>query len=168
MAETLNDLITNLDAMGAGRAKVVVWAHNTHLGDARVTEMGEEGELNVGQLLRQRHDRSSVLVGFTTYTGQVMAASKWGESGERMSVRPALPGSYSALFHETGIPSFLLLLRDGGKLQEELARPHLERAIGVVYLPRTERQSHYFRARISKQFDAVIHFDVTRAVEPLK
>jgi erythromycin esterase-like protein len=167
MAETLNSLLEHFDSLGGAPTKVVVWAHNTHQGDARGTEMSEEGELNVGQLMRQRHGDRSILVGFTTYTGEVMAASAWGRRGERMKVRPALPESYSALFHETGIPNFLLPLRDGGRIGEELARPRLERAIGVVYVPRTEWQTHYFRAQLSKQFDAVIHLDVTSAIEPL-
>ena len=165
MAETLDSL---LDHFNSPPPKVVVWAHNTHQGDARATEMGEGGELNVGQLMRQRHDGRTVLIGFTTYTGEVMAASAWGRKGERVKVRPALPESYAALFHETGKGNFMLRLRDGGKIQKELGRPRLERAIGVVYAPRTERQSHYFHARLSEQFDAVIHLDQTRAVEPLK
>lgn len=167
MAETLDELVKYLEPNGGERAKVVVWAHNTHQGDARMTERASAGEWNVGQLMRQRHHRDAVLVGFTTYTGKVRAASEWGGYDERKRVRPALAGSYSALFHETGIPNFLLRLRDGGRVAEELSRYRLERAIGVIYLPRTERQSHYFLARLSKQFDVVIHFDVTSAVEPL-
>ena len=117
--------------------------------------------------MRQRHGRGSVLVGFTTYMGEVRAAREWGGGGERRTVRPALAGSYAALFHETGIPNFLLLLRDNPKLTAEFGQPRLERAIGVIYLRHTERRSHYFRARLSRQFDAVIHLDVTGAVEPL-
>ena len=117
--------------------------------------------------MRQRHDGSSILVGFTTYTGTVLAAKEWGEPGSVRRVNPALPGSYSALFHAAGSGNFLLTLRGGGALADALAQPRLERAIGVVYLPQAERQSHYFKARLSKQFDAVLHFDVTRAVEPL-
>ena len=132
-----------------------------------MTEMGEAGELNVGHLMRQAYDGNSVLVGFTTYTGEVTAASEWGEKGEKMKVRPGVAGSYSNLFHETGVPNFLLIFRGNEQLTQELARPRLERAIGVIYKPETERRSHYFNARISKQFDAVIHFDVTTAVNPL-
>jgi erythromycin esterase-like protein len=167
MAETLEALSRFLDAAGGTKSKIAVWAHNTHQGDARMTEMGEAGELNVGHLMRQSHDGDSVLVGFTTYSGEVIAASEWGEKGERMKVRPAISRSYSRLFHETGIPNFLLIFRGNEQLTQELARPRLERAIGVIYKPETERQSHYFDARISKQFDAVIHFDVTNAVKPL-
>ncbi|HEV2765480.1 MAG TPA: erythromycin esterase family protein, partial [Pyrinomonadaceae bacterium] len=168
MAETLHCLSEYLDALGPGKAKVVVWAHNTHQGDARMTEMGEQGELNVGHLMRQSQDGASVLVGFTTYTGEVRAASEWGGQDRVMKVRPALAESYSALFHAAGVPNFLLVLRGGGPLAEALATPRLERAIGVIYLPATERQSHYFDARLSRQFDAVVHLDATTAVTPLR
>ncbi|HLM61189.1 MAG TPA: erythromycin esterase family protein, partial [Pyrinomonadaceae bacterium] len=114
-----------------------------------------------------RHGKDSVLIGFTTYTGYVRAARQWGGYDERRRVRPALEGSYSALFHKTGVPNFLLILRQAGTVSEALGTDRLERAIGVVYLPQTERQSHYFHARLSKQFDAVIHFDVTSAVARL-
>jgi erythromycin esterase-like protein len=167
MAETLQEISRYEETVGRKPAKVVVWAHNTHQGDARMTEMGEAGELNVGHLMRKLHEDASVLVGFTTYTGEVRAASEWGAHGRKMKVRPALPNSYSSLFHGAGVPNFLLILRGGGDVADALARPHLERAIGVVYLPHSERRSHYFEARLSKQFDAVIHFDVTRAVETL-
>jgi erythromycin esterase-like protein len=109
-----------------------------------------------------------VLVGFTTYTGTVIAASAWGGQGESRDVRPALRESYSALFHQASIPDFLLRLRDGGEVAAALSQPRLERAIGVIYRPETERMSHYFRVRLPDQFDAVLHFDETRAVEPLE
>ncbi|MGH2545034.1 MAG: erythromycin esterase family protein, partial [Ardenticatenaceae bacterium] len=149
-------------------AKFVVWEHNSHLGDARATEMGQLGEWNVGQLVRQRYGRAAVLTGFTTFTGSVTAASGWDGPAERKWVRPALSGSYEALFHEVEYPNFLLRLRDGGEVAERLREPRLERAIGVIYLPETERASHYFRARLADQFDAVLHYDETRAVEPLE
>ncbi len=172
MAETLDALVAHLDREG-GRAKVVLWAHNSHLGDARATEMGEGGEWNVGQLVRERYDADAVLVGFSTYTGTVTAADDWDEPPKRKRVRPALPGSYEALFHEVGhevgLPDFLLPLRGGDdKVVEGLRAPRLERAIGVIYRPETERFSHYFHARLSEQFDALLHFDETRAVEPLE
>jgi erythromycin esterase-like protein len=167
MAETLDHLVGHLINQGQ-EARVAVWEHNSHLGDARATYMGDYGELNVGQLVRQRYGRESVLVGFTTYTGTVTAASDWDEPSERKRVRPALAGSYEALFHETGAGDFLLNLRDGGRVSKALGGPRLERAIGVIYLPRTERQSHYFDARLPEQFDAVIHLDETRALEPLE
>ncbi|HLM02560.1 MAG TPA: erythromycin esterase family protein [Pyrinomonadaceae bacterium] len=167
MSETLLALARYLDALGDTKSKLVVWAHNTHQGDARMTEMGEAGELNVGHLMRQATGESSILVGFTTYTGKVTAAAQWGAEGRTMQVRPALEGSYSKLFHDAVGGNFLLIFRGNEPLAEELARTRLERAIGVVYLPKTERQSHYFEARMSRQFDAVIHFDVTSAVKPL-
>ena len=165
MFETLNELLMHLDS---GRAKVIIWAHNSHLGDARATAMSERGELNVGQLVRERHGRDCVLVGFTTYAGTVTAASEWDAPAERKRVRPALEGSYEALFHGVGVPRFLLTLRDAGPVAELLRRPRLERAIGVIYLPATERMSHYFRARLSEQFDCVLHFNETRALQPLE
>ena len=167
MAETLDALVAHLEAQGP-RPKVVVWAHNSHLGDARATQMGEAGELNLGQLVRQRYGPEAVLIGFTTHRGTVTAASTWGGPAEHKRVRPALPDSYEALFHDLGLPRFSLILRDGGKALRELRQPRLERAIGVIYLPESERTSHYFSARLADQFDAVLHFDETRAVEPLE
>jgi erythromycin esterase-like protein len=167
MAETLEALIPFLEEDGR-TARIVVWAHNSHLGDARATEMGEAGELNVGQLVRERHGPEAFLVGFTTYQGTVTAASEWDAPAERKRVRPGMPGSYEAIFHEAGLPRFLLMLSPRGKAADALLDPRLERAIGVIYLPETERRSHYFYARMPAQFDAVLHFDETRAVEPLE
>src|SRR5437660_1962950 len=166
MAETLDALAAHLEGRGR-KAKIVLWEHNSHLGDARATEIGEGGEFNVGQLVRERYPGQSVLVGFTTHHGTVTAASNWDSPAERKRVRPALPGSYEALFHELGIGRFMLGLRSGAPM-EGLRGPRLERAIGVIYRPETERISHYFHARLSDQFDAVLHFDETRAVEPLE
>ncbi len=167
MAGTLDALARHLDRHG-GRSKIVVWAHNSHLGDARATEMGDDGELNVGQLVRERWNDEAVLVGFSTYSGSVTAATDWGDPPERKRVRPALEGSYEALLHEVGIPNFLLALRGADGIADQLRAPRLERAIGVVYRPETERLSHYFHARLPDQFDAVIHFDETCAVTPLE
>lgn len=167
MAETLELLVDHL-SRHYGTAKIVVWEHNSHLGDARATEMGQRGELNVGQLVRERHEHDSRLIAFSTYTGTVTAASDWGGPAERKRVRPALSESYEALFHEVGLPQFLLLLQERGRVRDELEDPRLERAIGVIYRPETERLSHYFQARIPDQFDVVLHFDETTAVEPLE
>jgi len=167
MADTIEELLRFLDEPGR-RSRVIVWAHNSHLGDARATEMGERGELNVGQLMRERFGQDVASIGFTTHTGTVTAASDWDEPPERKNVRPSLPGSYERLFHDTGIPRFLLPLRDDAALARALAPPRLERAIGVVYRPDTERGSHYFHARLSRQFDFVLHFDRTTALEPLE
>jgi erythromycin esterase-like protein len=167
MAQTLQELMTFLDRTRPG-ARIVVWAHNSHLGDARATEMGERGELNVGQLVRDHHGARAVLVGFTTYTGTVTAASDWDGPAHRKHVRPALAGSYERLLHDVHIPRFLLPLRTDLELASALAAPRLERAIGVLYLPESERASHYFHARLPEQFDFVLHFDETRAIEPLE
>jgi erythromycin esterase-like protein/predicted phosphoribosyltransferase len=167
MAETLDELAGYLGRRG-GRAKIAVWEHNSHLGDARATEMGQRGELNVGQLAREKHGSDAVLVGFSTYCGTVTAASDWGGLAERKRVRPALAGSYETLFHMARPERFLLIMDDDEVTARQLSAPRLERAIGVIYRPDTERQSHYFRARLADQFDAVIHIDETSAVEPLE
>jgi erythromycin esterase-like protein len=165
MSETLHELVAFLGRT-VTRPRVVVWAHNSHLGDARATEMGQGGELNVGQLVRERFGNEAVLVGFTTHSGTVTAASEWDGPAHRRHVRPSLPGSYERLFHETGIVRFLLPFRTDRALAAALTDPRLERAIGVIYVPETERRSHYFHARLPEQFDFVLHFDETRAVEP--
>jgi erythromycin esterase-like protein len=167
MAETVDALIAYLRRSGR-EPKIVLWAHNSHLGDARATEMGARGELNVGQLLRQKYGNQTVLVGFTTYTGTVTAAHEWDEPGERKRVNPSLPDSYELGFHETGIARFFVSLGDESRESALLSQPRLERAIGVIYRPETERLSHYFRAKIREQFDGVFHFDETRALEPLE
>ena len=167
MAETIDALVSYLEREDR-EPKIVVWAHNSHLGDARATEMGRQGELNVGQLVRQKYGDSAVLVGFTTYTGTVTAATNWDELGERKRVRPALPESYESAFHDTGIPDFFLDLQNGAGDAKLFREDRLERAIGVIYRPESERVSHYFHASMRDQFDAVYHFDQTRAVEPLE
>jgi erythromycin esterase-like protein len=162
MSETLAWLRQNWP-----EAKIVVWAHNSHLGDARATEMSALGEHNVGQLMRERFGEDVFLIGFTTYSGEVTAASQWDAPAERKIVRSALQGSYEALFHQTGIPAFLLSLRDSGVMRA-LNKPLLERAIGVIYRPETERLSHYFHSQMAGQFDAVIHLDRTKALIPFE
>ena len=149
-------------------AKIVVWAHNSHVGDARATELGSQGELDIGQLVRERHPGSCRLLGFTTYTGTVTAASDWGGPAERKWVRPALPDSVEELFHDAGEKGFMLSFGHAPQAAQALRSARAERAIGVIYRPATERQSHYFRSRVADQFDAVIHIEETRAVEPLE
>jgi erythromycin esterase-like protein len=163
MMETLESLLKH----GGANSKAVVWAHNSHLGDARATQMASSGELNLGQLIRERFGDASFLIGLTTHDGTVTAARNWDDPAERRRVRPSLPGSYEHLFHETGLSKFLLLLREGSS-RDVLATERLERAIGVIYRPETERTSHYFRARLAQQFDAVFHIDRTSALEPLE
>jgi erythromycin esterase-like protein len=167
MARTVEELLKYLDRLHPD-TKMVIWAHNSHLGDARATEMGRGGELNVGQLLRQTHGPDAFNVGFTTHTGTVTAADNWDEPADFKDVNPSLPGSYERLFHDTRLPGFLLLPRQDRSLAAALNEPRLERAIGVIYRPQSERISHYFNAHLADQFDAVIHFDRSRAVEPLE
>jgi erythromycin esterase-like protein len=166
MAETLEALLQHLGSRGVREPRVAVWAHNSHLGDARATEMAEAGELNLGQLARQRWGAAVFNLGMTTHTGTVTAASDWDRPVERKRVRPALPSSVEAIFHGTGMPSFALDLRRDA-VREAFGEPHLSRAIGVIYHPATERVSHYFHTRLSDQFDAVVHVDETTAVEAL-
>ncbi|MFD8496072.1 erythromycin esterase family protein [Amycolatopsis sp. NPDC059657] len=167
MADTLDALAEHLGRRDE-QVKIVVWAHNSHLGDARAGEPGVRGELNLGQLVRERHPGECRSIGFTTYTGTVTAAADWNKPAERRHVQPALPGSVEELFHRTGGAEFMLRFDTEPEAAAVLRSAWLERAIGVVYRPLTERQSHYFRTRPSDQFDAVIHLDETRAVEPLE
>lgn len=160
MAETIDHLVGHLGP----ETKLVVWEHNSHLGDARFTEMGQQGELNVGQLVRERYGDAAMLIGFSTYSGTVTAATEWDGPAETKRVRPGLPGSYEELLHEAGGDAWYLLFRPNPELTNFLAEPRLQRAIGVVYRPETERQSHYFHAALSHQFDAMIHIDETVAV----
>jgi len=168
MADTLDALASHLSRRRGAPAKIVVWAHNSHLGDAGATETSARGELNVGQLVRERHPGDCRLVGFTTYTGTVTAASDWDGPAERKQMRPALADSVEELLHEVGEKDFLLRFGAAPRSADALRSGRLERAIGVIYRPETERQSHYFRARVADQFDAVIHVDETRALEPLE
>jgi erythromycin esterase-like protein len=168
MTEMLENLDAHITQKLNSPAKIVVWAHNSHLGDARATEMGEQNELNVGQLMRQVYPDEVVLVGFTTHHGYVTAASEWGAPAESKQVRPALDGSYEHAFHQTALGRFILPIKNDDRLQEQLSKPQLERAIGVIYQPETERQSHYFYANLAQQFDVVIHIDETSALKPLE
>lgn len=166
MEETLQALDRHLGARGTP-PRMAVWAHNSHLGDAGATEMGERGEWNLGQLVRDRHDDDAVLVGMSTHHGWVTAASNWDEPAQRKQVRPGLPGSWEDLLHQAGAGRFLLNLRDNPALHELAAPLRLQRAIGVIYRPETERQSHYFHTHLAEQFDVLIHIDDTGALEPL-
>ena len=166
MVETLEAVVAHLERDGAP-ARLCVWAHNSHLGDARATEMGRRGELNVGQLVRERFGDAACLVGFTTYAGTVTAAHDWDEPAGRRTVRPGLSDSIEALFHRFGDPRFLVDLRHPS-VRADRTTARLERAIGVIYRPETERQSHYFHVDLPRQFDVVIHYDETRALEPLE
>jgi erythromycin esterase-like protein len=168
MAETLEALSQHLSRTGVRPARIVVWEHNSHIGDARATEVGRQGEWNLGQLAREKHGRDAVLIGFSTYRGTVTAASEWDGPAQRKRVRPALAGSYERAFHDTGLSKFILPLHDKVLAAQPQFAHRLERAIGVIYLPSSERQSHYFYADLANQYDAILHFDETRAVEPLE
>jgi erythromycin esterase-like protein len=162
MAETLDGLFDYLDQPRLP-AKVVVWAHNSHVGDARHTEMGWSGQLTLGQLARERYGRDAFLVGLTTYEGTVTAASDWGAPAAVKRVVPGREDAYEGQLHDAGLRRDLLLFETG----QEVDRRRLERAVGVIYRPETERQSHYFQAELAGQFDAVAHLDRTRALWPL-
>ena len=166
MMETLQALLEHV-RQTSGDARAVIWAHNSHLGDARATQMGAMGELNLGQLVRESYRDAAHLIGFTTHTGTVTAASNWDEPAARKRVQPSLPGSYERLFHDVGVSQFAILMR-GTNVREALQATRLERAIGVIYRPDSERLSHYFQARLADQFDAVLHIDETHALEPLE
>jgi erythromycin esterase-like protein len=157
-----------LQVYGPG-SRGVVWAHNSHLGDASATAMSARGEHNVGQLARQAHGRDAFLLGFGTHTGTVAAASDWGRPMEVMTVRPSHPRSYEHLAHRSGVRNFLLPLRQprDETLRQRLADERMQRAIGVIYRPDSELQSHYFTASLPRQFDEWIWFDETTAVTPL-
>jgi erythromycin esterase-like protein len=168
MAENVEDIAAHLQAVSGRPGKVVMWSHNTHSGDARATFAANRGELNLGQLMRQRHGQEAFLVGFFSHEGTVLAAPEWDQPGRVYDMRPATPGSYSALFRQLGKPAFSLLIRGNAEAARLLKGPMLERAIGVVYLPQSERMSHYFDASLAEQFDAAIYFDQSKAVTPLR
>jgi erythromycin esterase-like protein len=165
MFETLKNLLA---FHGAG-SKAVVWAHNSHVGNAGATEMAVRGEYNIGQLCRREFGDQAYLIGFGTHSGTVAAASEWGGPMEIKTVRPASPNSYEQLCHATGLARFMLGLRGRGDLRGPtgLGKEPLERAIGVIYRPETEMASHYFRANLPQQFDEYVWFDNTHAVTPL-
>jgi erythromycin esterase-like protein len=168
MAETLEDLAQYIEKKRGRPAKIVVWAHNSHIGDARATEMIERDELNLGQIMREKYDQETLLIGFSTYQGTVTAASDWDAPEECKIVLPAMKGSIENIFHHTGIDKFILPFRHNTELTAALNHPYLQRFIGVIYRPQTEYLSHYYHALIAQQFDAVIYIDQTSAVKPLE
>ncbi len=167
MFETLEALRAYLARQLGRPAGVVVWAHNSHIGNAAATDMSRRGEFNIGQLARERYAQDALLVGFSTAVGEVTAASDWDAPAERKRVRPPLEGSYEKLFHDVSHADFLLDLRGRNQITELLMEPRIQRAIGVIYRPETERQSHYFYSSLPKQYDFIIHYDETSALEPL-
>jgi erythromycin esterase-like protein len=167
MVETLDNIIDHLETHHGKPAKIIIWAHNSHVGDARATEMGSKGEINIGQLVREKYPESTYNIGFSTYEGTVLAAKDWDSPGKVEKINPGLEGSFEELFHALPHKRFLLTLRGNKELEHYLKLPRLQRAIGVVYAPTTERYSHYFFTRLPYQFDSIIHIDTTHAVKPL-
>ena len=163
MFETLSQLLNHHGA----NSKAVVWAHNSHIGDASATEMSRRGEYNIGQLCRRDFGSDCFSIGFGTNDGTVAAASNWDGNMEVMNVRPAHAQSYERLFHLTNAPGLMLSLQEETELREKLMRPLLERAIGVIYRPDSELASHYFEATLPLQFDEYIWIDRTSAIKPL-
>lgn len=172
MADTLQALRAHLNRRpGRKPARIIVWAHNSHLGDARATEMGERGQLNLGQLVRQNYRLGEAfLIGFTTHAGFVTAAGEWDGDAELKPVAPSRIDSIERVMHAVahGIGDFLLPITGNRTVQARMPRDKLERAIGVIYRPDTERHSHYFHADVTRQFDAMIHVDRSNAVQPLE
>ncbi len=169
MYETLESLSHHLSRRRKREAKIVVWAHNSHIGSAAATEIGQQRrEFNIGQLVCENHGADALLIGFSTSHGTVTAASGWDEPAECKSINLPFPGSYEEIFHHVNSKKFLIDLRENNKATDLLMQPRLQRAIGVVYRPMTERQSHYFRTCLPEQFDFMIHIDGTTAVQPLE
>ncbi|HYF97794.1 MAG TPA: erythromycin esterase family protein [Coxiellaceae bacterium] len=167
MAETVQNLIAYLEDKLNKPAKIIVWAHNSHVGDARATEMSAKGELNLGQIVREQFNLSSCLIGFSTYSGKVTAADNWGSEGQCKTIQPALRGSYEFLLHNLHMKNFSLNLRKDVRVNELLLAPQLQRTIGVIYRPDSERMSHYYFSRLPYQFDALVHFDRSTAIKPI-
>lgn len=163
MADTLVQILERMGATG----RMVVWAHNSHQGDARATDQAVVSELSLGQLMRERYGEAAVLVGFSTYRGQVRAAPRWGARDRVWRLRPALPQSWPALLHDLGMSRLLLVFRGNPGLAQQYSEQRLQRVVGVAYFPGDERNRHYLNARLSAQFDAVIHIDVSNAVNSL-
>jgi erythromycin esterase-like protein len=167
MAATVEEIAAHQAALSARPGKVVMWSHNSHTGDARATYAARRGELNIGQLMRERHGEAAFLIGFFSHGGKVMAAPEWNAAGRVYEMKPALAGSHEALFRELGFTAFSLPIRGNAEAMRGLKEPMLQRAIGVIYQPQSERMSHYFDARMAEQFDAAIYFDRSTAVTPL-
>ena len=163
-----NDIAIHLENIYDKPSKIVVWAHNSHIGDARATEMAEKDELNLGQIMREKYGEKALLIGFSTYQGTVSAASDWDRPVQRKTLLPAVDGSIEQLLHQVNIKDFILDFRNNHELAKHLKNPLLQRFVGVIYHPKTEYMSHYYHTTISEQFDALIYLDETSALEPLK
>lgn len=163
MMETVIAVLTHLDY-----PKTIIWAHNSHLGDARATSMAQRQQINLSQLLREQFQQSVFSIGMLTYSGWVMAADKWRQPARLKSLLNAHPESNEALFHSLGIAHFMLKLQQSPMLAYILNKTRLQRHVGVLYRPHDEMASHYSDTHIGQQFDAIIYIDSTRAVTPVK
>lgn len=167
MFETLEDLAHHLGTRLGRPPRIAVWAHNAHIGNARATEMNKRGELNVGQLIEDKYKDKSLLIGITGSCGTVLAADNWDEPGRVKKMNRPLPGSYEELFYGLKNRGFVLDLRDNNAAVAGLVVPRLQRSIGVIYKPETERYSHYLEVCLPEQFNFLLHFDETTAIKPL-
>lgn len=167
MVDTLQNIMTHLETNTMRPAKIIIWAHNSHVGDARATEMSEQQEINLGQLVRERFNNTSFSLGFSTSEGTAMAASEWDGEGQEKKLNSPVHGSYEWFFHSLKVKDFILNLHDETPLTHLLKTPLLQRAIGVIYRPESERLSHYFFSRLPYQFDAMVHIDHTSALKIL-
>jgi len=168
MFDTLTELFAHLGRRKGSEAKIVVWAHNSHVGNAAATDMGQRGEFNIGQLACETHGDEALLIGFSTSHGTVTAASNWDEPPEYKNINIPFPRSYEESFHHVKYKNFLIDLRENNGAVDMLMEPRLQRVIGVIYKPMHELQSHYYRACLPEQFDFIIHLDQTSAVHPLE
>jgi erythromycin esterase-like protein len=168
MFETLEKLADHLETRLEREPRLIVWAHNSHLGNAAATDMGRRGEINIGQLVTEKYGRDGLRVGFSTSRGTVTAATDWDTPAKTKTIRVPLPGSYEELFSRLQKKSFYLDLTAENEAVEMLKEERLQRAIGVIYRPETERISHYFHSSLPRQFDFMIHIDETEAVTPLR
>lgn len=167
MMETVHNLLTFLESKHQEPAKIIIWAHNSHIGDARATEMSDRNEINLGQLVRERFHAASFHLGFSTHHGTVTASDDWDGETLCKTVNPGMAGSYEELFHKLKYKDFFLSLHENEALNKLLKISRLQRAIGVIYRPETELESHYFFTKLPYQFDGIIHLDETKAIEPL-
>ncbi len=167
MAATIDLLLAHLDAATGMRSRLVIWAHNAHIGDARGTARGDAGFQTIGQMLRERYPEETAIVGFITATGAVRAATDWGGRDVVKRLRQPLRGSHAALLHATGVRRFYLIPDEAPDLRAALDVPRLQRGVGVRYLPQLELAGHYYHARVSRQFDVVVYIDRTSALRPL-
>lgn len=167
MFETLQNILAYLSKTLKVPAKIIIWAHNSHLGNAKATEMSSRGDTNIGELIKDHYRDCSFSLGFSTYSGTVLAADEWGESPQVKFLNKALPGSYEELFHNLSSNNFAFIMKNNPKLQKLLSSPRLQRAVGVIYKPETERWSHYYNAELAHQFDAILHIDTSRAIKEI-